>query len=39
MLASVILCTLRRAAQIGATLDSLLALPRPPGLELELVVV
>jgi glycosyltransferase involved in cell wall biosynthesis len=39
MLASVILCTLRRAAQIGATLDSLLALPRPPGLALELVVV
>jgi GT2 family glycosyltransferase len=39
MLASVILCTLRRAAQIGATLDSLLALPRPPGMELELVVV
>ncbi len=39
MLASVILCTLRRAAQIGATLDSLLAQPRPVGLELELVVV
>jgi glycosyltransferase involved in cell wall biosynthesis len=39
MRASVILCTHGRGAKIGTTLDSLLGVERPAGLEVELIVV
>jgi glycosyltransferase involved in cell wall biosynthesis len=39
MRASVILCTHGRGAKLGATLDSLLRVERPAGLEAELIVV